>query len=331
MKRILLLCITLCLLLPVIALAKGDKVEKEDEVEIVVIVKLEHPWFDDMEKGIADAAKDLGINAYMLGPAEADPAQQVALVEDSIAKGVDAICVVPNDPAALEPVFEKANKAGIYTLTHESITSQNISYDIEAFDNATFGRHIMDNLVNYMGDEGGYVCFVGNLTAVTHNQWVDAEIAQQKEKYPNMYELTDRVVSDENTQVAYQKTLDLIKTYGDELKGIITSSAASAPGVGIAIEEKGLIDKLICVGTGVPSLSADVIEAGSVKVISLWRPADAGYVQVWIANELINGRTISDGQEIPRYGKIRLKGKIIYGSEEGILDVTRDNLDQFDF
>ena len=79
----------------------GPKAEKEKMFEIVLIGKLEHPMFDNTFIGMQRAAKDLGgISVSMVNPAEADAAQQVALVEDQIAKGVDAILVVPNDPGA---------------------------------------------------------------------------------------------------------------------------------------------------------------------------------------------------------------------------------------
>ena len=208
-RKFVLLVVALCLVLPVALFAGGKGEEKAAAApaaktfDVVLVGKLPHPMFDNTFIGMKEAAKDLGgLNITMVNPAEADAAQQVAVVEDMIAKGVDAILVVPNDPGALEAAFQKANAAGIKTFTHESILSKNITYDIEAFDNATFGRHHMDNLAKAMNYEGGYVVFVGNLTAVTHNQWVDAEIAWQKEKYPKMTLLRDRLVSDEKTEVA---------------------------------------------------------------------------------------------------------------------------------
>jgi simple sugar transport system substrate-binding protein len=180
MKRIICLLFVLVTFLVPIALSAGGgtKEAEEKEWEVVLIGKLEHPMFDNTFIGMERAAKDLGgMKVTMVNPAEADAAQQVALVEDQIAKGVDAILVVPNDPGALEPAFQKANDAGIITFTHESVLSKNITFDIEAFDNATFGRRHMDNLAKQINYEGGYICFVGNLTAVTHNEWVDAEIA----------------------------------------------------------------------------------------------------------------------------------------------------------
>jgi simple sugar transport system substrate-binding protein len=267
----------------------------------------------------------------MVNPAEADPAQQVAIVEDQIAKGVDAILVVPDDPGALEQVFAKANKKGILTFTHESVLSKNITYDFEAFDNAAFGRHHMDNLAKAMGERGGYVVFVGNLTAVTHNQWVDAEIAYQKEKYPNMKLLRDRLVSNETTQVAYEKTLEAIKTYGDELKGVIGSSASDPPGAGLAVAEKGLQDQVAVVGTSIGSMAGQGLEDGSIKVVSIWDPQKIGEGAVAVIKAVLDKGKVTDGMSVPGLGKITIKGKVVYGDVSGILDITKENYKSFSF
>jgi simple sugar transport system substrate-binding protein len=332
-RRFLLLALLLCLLLPLSAFAGGKAEGAAGKMfDVVLIGKLEHPMFDNTFIGMQKAAKELGgLNVSMVNPAEADAAQQVAVVEDMIAKGVDAILVVPNDPGALEQVFKKANDAGIKTFTHESVLSKNITFDIEAFDNATFGRHHMDNLAKQMNEEGGYICFVGNLTAVTHNQWVDAEIAWQKEKYPNMYALRDRLVSDEKTEVAYAKTLEAIKTYGDELKGIIGSSASDPPGAGLAVAEKGLQDKIAVVGTSIGSMSGPGLEDGSIKVVSIWNPQNIGYAAAFIIKNVLEGKPVSNGMDVPALGKIEIRGKVIYGDASGILDITKENYKNFTF
>jgi simple sugar transport system substrate-binding protein len=305
---------------------------KGGQLEIAVIVKLEHPWFDDMKIGIDQAAKELGVNAYMIAPAEADAAQQVALIETAIARGVDAICVVPNDPAAIEPVLKKAQNAGIITITHEAPTAQNVSFDIEAFDNAVMGRRFIDNVVKYGSDSGSYAFFVGNLTAETHMERFNAALKHQQEKYPNLKLLTNPpLVSNENTQVAYEKTLELLQTYGNNLTAIVTSAAGSPPGVGRALEEKGLGNKIVSIGSSVPSIIKPLVDKGYPTVISLWRPADAGYVQVWLAKELLEGRTITDGQVIPRFGKVTVKGKLIVGGEDGCKDWGTNNTGDFFF
>ena len=89
--------------------------------QIGVVVKIGGiPWFNAMEMGIKKAAKQYNANAWMIGPTQADAAQQVRAVEDLIARKVDVIGIVPNDAAALEPVCQRARAAGIKVLTHES-------------------------------------------------------------------------------------------------------------------------------------------------------------------------------------------------------------------
>jgi simple sugar transport system substrate-binding protein len=111
---------------------------------VPVVVKIAGiPWFSAMEKGIKEAAKDTGLNAYMIGPTTADPAQQVRLVEDLVAKKVKVIAVVPNDATALEPMFKRAQAAGIPVITHESPDQQGNTWDIEMIDNKQFGELYM--------------------------------------------------------------------------------------------------------------------------------------------------------------------------------------------
>ncbi len=326
MKRLLVLA---CLILLIIPLTVGaaPKVWK-----IVLVGKLVHPMFENTFIGMQRAAEALGgVEVTMVNPAEADPAQQVAIVEDQIARGVDAILVVPDDPGALEQVFAKANKKGILTFTHESVLSKNITYDFEAFDNAAFGRHHMDNLAKAMNYEGGYVCFVGNLTAVTHNQWVDAEIAWQKQKYPKMKLLRDRLVSNETTQTAYEKTLEAIKTYGSQLRGVIGSSASDPPGIGLAVAEKGLQDQVAVVGTSIGSMAGPGLEDGSIKVVSIWDPQKVGEGAVYVIKSVLEKKRVSNGMTVGGLGKITIKNKVIYGDVSGILDITKENYQEFSF
>ncbi|HVB16103.1 MAG TPA: substrate-binding domain-containing protein, partial [Stellaceae bacterium] len=57
------------------------------EKTMVVVVKIAGiPWFNLLERGVKQAGSRFGVDASMIGPANVDPAQQVKLVEDLIAK-----------------------------------------------------------------------------------------------------------------------------------------------------------------------------------------------------------------------------------------------------
>lgn len=310
--------------------ACGPKAAEEDEpYEIAVVVKITGiPWFNVVEMGVDRAAEELEVNAYQTGPAEADPAAQVKIVEDLISKGVDAIAVVPNDAKALEPVFEKAKEAGIIVITHESPDQVGTDYDFELIDNVKFGQEAFEQLVRHMGDSGEYAIFVGGLTVPLHNFWADVGIEYVQEKYPNLTLVTERIPCGEDQELARQKTLELIKAYPN-LKGIVGFGSLGPIGAAQALKEKGLEDQIAVVGTVIPSQAAPYLAEGSMKEGILWNPADAGFGMVWLAKYLLDGNTIESGVEIPGLGAVIVEGTLV--KVDNILYITSENADSLGF
>jgi simple sugar transport system substrate-binding protein len=322
--------VVVLLMTSLVIFSGAQKQKKEKEIEIIMVHKLLGiPWIVRETQGVKDAGLDLGIKSDLIAPAVAgDVAQQVKLIEDLVARGVDGIVIVPNDPEAVAPVLEKATKMGIVTIAHESPGQKGAMYDIEAFDNKVYGRRMMDQLVKYMGNSGGYVAFVGELTALTHNIWQDAARAQAKEKYPKVMELTDRIPTHDDLEISYKTTLDLIKSYPN-LKGILGSAATDAPGAAKAIEEKGLKDKIVVGGTSIPSMAGKYIASGAQKWGQAWDPYDLGYATVWAAWWLSQGKKFRDGMDIPRLGVIKIDGTDIYGDVP--IFFTKENISQYPF
>lgn len=287
-------------------------------------------WFQRMEEGVKRYAKDTGNNAFQQGPSKADAALQVQVVEDLIAQGVEALCVVPFSAEALEPVLKKARDEKIVVVTHEASSQQNVDYDLEAFDNAAYGIHFMDELAALMEKKGEYVVMVGSLTSKTHNEWVDAAIERQKEKYPEMKWVGQKLETNDDQQTAYARTREVLKAFPN-LKGFIGSSAVDVAGAGLAIEEMGLADKTAVVGTSLVSVSGQYLKTGAVDMISFWDPAEAGYAMNVVAQRVLAGEKIEDGADlnVEGYRKVKLDGKVIYGS--AWLDVTKENMDKYNF
>jgi simple sugar transport system substrate-binding protein len=337
MKKILIFAV-LAAVIAFIAVAAGQKEEGttgKGQYEIVMVVKLEGvAWFDNMRLGIQEFSnKHDDVNAYQIGADTADPAAQVALVEDLIAKGVDAILVVPNDPESLVPAFKKANDAGILTFTHEASNQRQVSYDIEAFDNIAYGRHMMDVMAKWMNQQGEWAAFVGHLTSTTHNEWVDGEEMQAKEKYPRLKMVAPRFEEQENQQIAYEKSLEILKTYPN-IKGIMGSAMSTVPGASRAIEEKGVIGKVGAFGTCLPSVAGDYLKDGSAISIHFWVPADAGYVTANVAYHSLKGEQITAGMNLdkPGYEKVTIKKNksgvpVVYGA--AWQDVNKSNLSEW--
>ena len=312
-------------------MAFGGAAVAQKVYNIPTIVKIAGiQWFNRMETGVKKFAKDTGNNSYEVGPPKADAQLQVQLVEDMIAKKVDAITVVPFSPEALEPVLAKARKDGIKVVAHEASNIQNADYDLEAFQNDAYGRHQMDLLADCMHGEGQYAVFVGSLESKTHNEWVDGAIAEQKEKFPKMELVGGKNETYDDQQKAYAKTQELLRKYPN-LKGFKGSASTDVAGVGLAIEERGLENKTCVVGTSLPSIAGQYLKSGAVKAINFWDPADAGYLMQKIAVMLLKGEKVTDGMDlgIKGYDHVKLDGKVIYG--QAWVDVTKDNMDQYPF
>jgi simple sugar transport system substrate-binding protein len=319
----------LALALPAAAQDAGG--EAAGPASIATVVKIAGiQWFNRMEEGVRQYAADTGANAFQVGPAQADPQQQAALIEDMIAQGVDAIAVVPMSPEALEPVLGRAQEAGIVVVSHEAASQQNVSYDIEAFKNEDFGATLMDNLARCMGEEGKYAVFVGSLTSQTHMQWVNGAIARQEAAYPNMTLVGDPNETFDDQQQAYAAAQEVLRANPD-IKGMQGSASTDVAGIGLAVEERGLEDQTCVVGTSLPSIAGQYIETGAVDMIGFWDPSLAGYVMNTVAQMVLNGEEVTAGMDLGQegYEAVELDGKVIYG--QAWVEVTAENLADYPF
>jgi simple sugar transport system substrate-binding protein len=301
------------------------------EYEIAVVVKIAGiPWFNRLEEGVIKAGKELGVNSYTIGPSEADPAQQVKIVEDLIAKDVDVICVVPNDASAMEPVFERARKKGIIVLTHESPSQKGADWDIETIDNKIFGEANFAKLAELIGGEGEFAVFVGSLTVPLHNYWADVGLEMVKEKYPKMKLVTDRIPCGESVELSITKTNELLKAYPN-LKGIVGFGSLGPIGASEVLKTKKLVGKVKIVGTVIPSHAAPYLKEGLMQHGYLWDPADAGYALVQVGKILLDGGEIKNGMEFPNLGAAIVEPELRNIKFDKILDITAENADKLGF
>lgn len=301
------------------------------EYTIVVMPKLIGiPYFNRSQTGAEQAGKDLGVKVIYNGPSVGDAAQQVQMIEDYITQGVDAICVAPNDAAALTPVLQKAKDAGIKVLDWDTPADKSVvELSIHQISDQELANTYFDQLVKIAGtDKGNYAIVTGGLSAANLNTWIDLGAEYAKTKYPNLKLVTDKVGSDESADVAYQKALDLIKTYPD-LIGILGYSTPAPLGIAKAVQEKKLQDKIAVLGTAMPTDSKPYLQDGSLDASILWDPATLGYLTVFAAKAVLDGTPITDGMDVPNVGKIAVSGKDVVMGPPTVF--TKENVDQYPF
>jgi simple sugar transport system substrate-binding protein len=308
----------------------------EDLVFATVVKSIAFNWFTRLETGVLDFGKDHNVTAFMEGPSQVDSAAQVAIIEDLIAQDVDAICNVPYGVPENEPAQKKAMDAGIIVVGHEAATAKEgtMHYDVEAFDNCSYGEEMMREMATRMGEEGKYIQFVGSLTNASHNEWMDCATAYAEENYPNL-EFVAKYESKEDQVVAYNTMKDVLRTHPD-IKGVLGAAAGDVVGAGQAIEEAGLQDQTFVVGTSIVSYAGELLKTGAVDLAMGWDPATAGYACNAVAHKLLQGEEIADGMDlgVPGYDKIKLVKNegtvpIIYGA--AWIKIDANNMEEYPF
>ncbi len=148
------------------------------KLTIAVVPKnLNNPFFDQAKLGCDKAVSEIGadkVECYFTGPGEHGGGdEQVQIVADLIAKGVDGIAVSPANAAAMASVLGDAKAKGIPVLTWDSdLLPENKDLRV-----AYIGTHNYDigvniaKLVQKIKPNGGTICIQsGGAAAANHNE-----------------------------------------------------------------------------------------------------------------------------------------------------------------
>ena len=97
--------------------------------KIALVMKtLTNPFFIEMEKGARRAQDEFDAELIVkTGAQETSIEQQIAIVEELIAAGVDAIVIAPGSSTELIPVLKKAQDAGIVVINIDNRLDQALS------------------------------------------------------------------------------------------------------------------------------------------------------------------------------------------------------------
>ena len=285
----------------------APKASSNAKMVMVTVVKAQTiPWFQRMDVGVKSFASRTGVDARQEGADDVSPEKQVKIIQDLIAQHPTAITVVPNSPESLTSVLKQAKDQGIIVVSHEATGIANVDIDIEAFDNASYGKEIMDNLSKCMGGKGEYVQFVGSLTAKTHMEWVGAAYADQTANFPGMKRVETPIESTDDQGTAYARAKEVLAKYPN-IAGFEGSAGNDVPGIARAVQEAGLQNKTCVMGTSIPSVANQYLADGSIDKIFFWDPALAGEAQLAIAQILAKGGSIKEGTDLGIKGYNSLK------------------------
>ncbi|MGO2356023.1 MAG: substrate-binding domain-containing protein [Marinomonas foliarum] len=222
----------------------------------VSVPAADHGWTAGLlwwaNKAAADfEAEDKDVEFFVV--ASSSGSKQVGDVEDLMIKGIDALVILPHNPATLQKVIEEAYDDGIYTVVVDRELAHPAQNVFIAGDNAGLGRVGGQWLAKEMSGKGNVVVIEG-LQIPINKQRVDA-FNEVMADYPNI-KILDSQPGDWSTQKALSVMENFLQKH-PKIDAVWCQDDDMLKGVLKAIEESGRTDiKTVLGGAG----SKDILE-----------------------------------------------------------------------
>jgi ribose transport system substrate-binding protein len=202
----------------------GKKPEDTKIINITMIAKSSaNPVFLSARIGAEDAAKDLSekyssleVNIDWRTPLREDAKEQAERILNAVQDGTDAILVSCSDENILTTAIDEAVDRGVPVMTFDSDAPNSKRFAFYGPNDLEIGENVMNELVNFMGDQGQVAILGGNPEAPNMQKRVQG-VQNAAAKYPGI-KIVGVFYNPEIAADAAAEVLRVNKTY-PELKG----------------------------------------------------------------------------------------------------------------
>lgn len=241
-----------------------------EKPQIALLMKtLSNEYFISMRQGAEEAAKKQNVDLIVQVAEKEDSTEQlVGLVENMIAKKVDAIIVTPNDSIAFIPAFQKAEKAGIpiidldVRLDAKAAEAAGLKFNYVGVDNFNGGYLEAKNLAEAIGGKGN-VAILEGIPGVDNGEQRKGGALKAFAEYPDI-----KIVASQSANWETEQALNVttnILTANPNIKAIFAANDNMAIGAVTAVENAGLAGKVLISGyDGIP-LAIEYVKQGKMQ------------------------------------------------------------------
>ena len=334
-----------------------DGVKSVEGLTVAYIPKLTgNAFFEAANVGAQKYAAQWGMTVDYMGDPNATAAAQVAVINDAVAKGVDAICISAVDAAGVSDALKEAAAAGIVISTWDSDANpEDRSLIVSQGTPEVLGKMLVDMSVAGLKDRGvdpekdtvKYAWHYSQATVTDQNSWQVAAEAMIKEQYPNWVNVhPDNYYSEQDAEKSVTIG-EAVLADNPDIDLIICNDSTALPGQLQAAENKGLNkDDVTITGFATPNAIKEYCNNGTLYNWGLWdcgiQGAMACYVSAYIAAG--NDVKVGDVIDIPGIGKCEVlpndsiaEGAATADKNNGVVllpeDVifTSENMNDYDF
>jgi ribose transport system substrate-binding protein len=299
-KRTAVFGLVACLLaLPMVAMGQSESGSTKPKPTLTIGVSLltrTHPFYQDLEAGLQEAAKANGYELIVTA-GEFDVAKQKDQVQDFIVRKVNAIILAPCDSRSIGTAVKAANDAGIPVFTADiACLAEGVKIVSHvASDNIIGGKLAAQAVVKALNG-------VGQVAIIDHPE-VESVIQRVKgfeeelAKTPGIKmvaKLSGHGVKDQ----AFRTAEDILQAHPD-VTAIFGINDDSALGALAAVEKAGKAGKVKIIGFDAVPEARKAIKAGKIYADVIQRPKEIGKSTIEAVKTYISGGKVQPAILIP--------------------------------
>ncbi len=270
----------------------------DDRPTIALVVKtLNNPFFNDMQKGAEEAARNMNVNLQVqAAEREIDVEKQMQIIENLIQSKVSALCITPSGSKEIVPAIVKANKAGIPVLILDTRVNPQALQDaggkIASFigsDNFEGGRVAGEFMVKALGGKGK----VAILEGIPGHETGDSRLKGFRQAValaPGIEIVSSQTANWERDQ-GYNVFQNMLQARPD-IQGLFACSDLMALGAIEAIAAAGKTGKITVIGFDAFSEAREAVLKGVMAATVAQFSSEIGKMGIENAARLLKGEQI---------------------------------------
>jgi ribose transport system substrate-binding protein len=257
----------------------------------VVVKALDSEFWLQVQKGVQAAARahpELDVS-IMAPPREIDIDQQVALLENQVARKVGALVVAPSGVGQVVPVLESARAAGIPVILVDTDAPWAGKLSFVGTDNRLGGRLAGEYLVKRLNGHGR-VAMLGGLPGVETAESRAAGFHDALAAAPGLKLVAEQPANFDRALA--MTVMENILTSNAQLEAVFAANDQMALGALEAVTAHGRTGKIALVGFDAMTEILRQIKTGRIAAAIAQRPFEMGRLSVEAAARALRGLPI---------------------------------------
>jgi ABC-type sugar transport system substrate-binding protein len=255
-------------------------------------------WFQSVEMGMRQAAKDHGGADLLVGNAEGDLGKEAQAVDDLVARGIKALVITTLDPKASVPELERAAAAGVKIINYNTKVDSPLMTTYVSVDNhelgAQMGRYVADYVTKNMDGKA-------KIALLTVPDFAESRarrdgFVEEISKVPGI-----QIVAEQRGQLpdASASTLETIIQGHPDLQLVWSAVEGGTTGSIAARRSTGADIKLFGTDMSLQVAGALLDPSSGLIAVSTQSPYEIGYKAMTLALEATAGQDVKGTYNVP--------------------------------